>query len=40
MQFHPIEGTPFSWQVDEAANTKSTWHLAYESNLIAAEKGS
>jgi hypothetical protein len=28
------------WTVDEKANTKVTWHLAYESNFLAADKDS
>ena len=38
MQFHTLEGAPFDWTVDRDANTKSSWHLAYENNLIVAEK--
>jgi hypothetical protein len=38
MQFHSLEGAPFNWEVDEAANTKATWHLAFENNMIIAEK--
>jgi hypothetical protein len=28
--------SPFDWKIDERYNTKSMWHLAYESNFIAA----
>ena len=34
--FHPWYGNPANWFVDKAANTKSQWHLGYESNFFAA----
>jgi len=40
MQFHPIEGGPLDWTVDETSNTKAAWHLAFESNFLAADKDS
>ncbi len=32
--------SPFDWEIDLKYNTKSIWQLPYESNFIAAEKGS
>lgn len=29
-----------NWRYDEKANTKVAWHLSFESNFIAAIKGS
>jgi len=40
MLFHPHYGSPFEWEINEKINTKIQWHLAYENNLIIAEKGS
>lgn len=40
MQFHATEGGPLDWTVDETYNTKATWHLAYQSNFLAADKDS
>jgi hypothetical protein len=33
------DGSPVNWEIDEKYNTKNIWHLAYESNFIAADKG-
>lgn len=40
MLFHPHYGSPFSWKIHPQLNIKVCWHLAYENNLIIAEKGS
>jgi hypothetical protein len=40
MFWHPHYGAPFEWKIDEKYKIKSQWHLAYENNFIAAEKGS
>jgi len=40
MQFHPIEGGLFDWKINEKYNTKVQWHLAFESNFLAADKDS
>lgn len=37
MQFHPIEGGLFDWQWHPSEDTRTQWHLAVESNFIAAE---
>lgn len=29
LTFHPWYANPSDWQIDEVANTKSAWHLAY-----------
>ena len=40
MMWHPHYGAPLKWTVNKQHNVKSQWHLAYENNFIAAEKGS
>jgi mannosyltransferase OCH1-like enzyme len=40
MMWHPHYGSPLEWTIDQRHNTKAQWHLAYENNFIAAEKGS
>lgn len=37
MYFHPHYGQPFEWSYDSTANTKNMWHVALDSNFIAAE---
>jgi hypothetical protein len=38
MFFNPQYGSPYYWKLNTKFNTKQQWHLAYESNFIAAEK--
>jgi len=38
--FNSHYGGDFTWWIHENANTKVSWHLGYENNLIAAEKDS
>lgn len=35
--FHPWYSNPAEWTVDDKANTKSAWHIAYENNFFATE---
>lgn len=37
MYFHPHYGQPLSWVYDANQNTKNMWHVALDSNFIAAE---
>lgn len=37
MYFYPHYGQPFEWTFDSAANTKNMWHVALDSNFIAAQ---
>lgn len=36
MYFHPHYGQPLSWVYDPNQNTKNMWHVALDSNFIAA----
>lgn len=38
--WHPHYGSPLDWNINQKHNTKVQWHLSYENNFIAAEKGS
>lgn len=40
MMWHPHYGAPLQWTINKQYSVKSQWHLAYENNFIAAEKGS
>lgn len=40
MMWHPHYGAPLKWSINKQLGVKSQWHLAYENNFIAAEKGS
>ena len=37
MFYHPHFGQPFEWTYDQDYNTKNMWHIALDSNFIAAE---